>query len=404
MNRFIIICLIIVSTSSFANNPVILLSIDGFSHDYLAQYQPKNILALANKGVMANGLTPVFPSKTFPNHLSIVTGMYPANHGIVHNKFYHRKLKKKYTLGAGKNNPAWLTAKPLWTIAEQQGKKSAVYFWPESETTVDGILPSYLMKYKHSEPNINRINQIVDWLKLPKTERPDFIAGYFSIIDDIGHKFGPNSKEVAKAIAEIDSIVGLLIEKITIETTVTPNIILVSDHGMTPIDKQLIIQRKNLLADFSQLNIVNGQTQLYIYEEDTQLLNDVRSHLMTAPEKQYFQVFDKGNYPKYWHFNANNEVIPDMIINALSPAIFKDSMGYTSSATHGYDVSNNPELKAMFIAQGPDIKKGLTINSFENIHIFSLMETLLELPVSTNVDSDINVLSNIILRDKIKNK
>ncbi|MDO6446941.1 ectonucleotide pyrophosphatase/phosphodiesterase [Colwellia sp. 1_MG-2023] len=401
MNRFIIICLLTLSTNCFANNPLILLSIDGFSHDYLAQYKPKNILSLANKGVMAKGLTPVFPSKTFPNHLSIVTGMYPANHGIVHNSFYHRELKKQYSLGAGKNNSTWLTAKPIWTVAEQQGVKSAIYFWPESETKADGVLPSYYFKYKHSEPNINRINQIVDWLKLPEPQRPGFIAGYFSTIDDAGHKFGPDAKELANAIKEIDSLIGKLIEKITVETKVTPNILLVSDHGMTPIDKQRIILRENLLSNFPQLHVVNGQTQLYIYEDDEKLLNDVRSHLISIPEKQHYQVFKQSDFPKHWHLNDKNAVIPDMIVNALPPTIFKDEIGYTSSATHGYDAINHPELSAIFIAQGPDIKNGLTINAFENIHIYSLMETLLELPVTSHVDSNSTVLSKLILKDKI---
>ena len=151
MNRLLsVIFTFIISSSVYgqtAKSTVILLSIDGFSYDYLATYKPKNILTFGKTGATAK-LLPIYPSKTFPNHLSIVTGVYPVQHGIVHNKFYHRVLKKNYTLGAGKFNSAWLTARPIWTLAEQQGLKTAIYFWPESETKVDGRLPTYYYPYK----------------------------------------------------------------------------------------------------------------------------------------------------------------------------------------------------------------------------------------------------------------
>lgn len=396
MNRFIICLLFFVSLNSYAKNPVILLSIDGFSHNYLAQYKPENLLSLGESGVMAKGLIPVFPSKTFPNHLSLVTGMYPANHGIVHNKFYNRQLGEKYSLGAGKKNPAWLTAKPIWTLAEQQGVKTAVYFWPESETKVDGILPSYYYPYKHDEPNINRVNQIVDWLKLPPKERPQLIVGYYSTIDDAGHRFGPNSTEIAKEIKKIDDLLGILIKKVNIETDVTPNIILVSDHGMTSIDQQKTVPWKSLLSGFSEIKIINGQTQLYIYEQDLNKLNDVRSHVSKISNQYQLDIFNKNNYPKHWHFNIDSAVVPDMVINARPGVIFVDEKSHLGAATHGYDAQDNDDLKAIFIAQGPDLKSNLSVDSFENIHVFSLLETLLGLRPSTTTNSDVKVLSHII--------
>ena len=400
MTRFIICLLGALSINSYAKNPVILLSIDGFAHKYLAQYQPKNLLSFARQGVMADGMNPVFPSKTFPNHLSIVTGMYPINHGIIHNKFYNRKLNQHYTLGAGKNNSAWLTAKPIWTIAEQQGVTSAVYFWPESETAINGILPTYYFPYKHREPNINRINQMVDWLKLPEAQRPNLIVGYFSTIDDAGHRFGPDSKQVGAAIENIDNLIATLRGRISSETKVTPNIIIVSDHGMTSINKQLTVNWKKLLSNFPDVNIINGQTQLYIYEQDKNILNDARSHLSKVSNQYQFEVTDKSNYPEHWHFNINNSVLPDMIINASPGVIFIDEQSHIGAATHGYDALNNNDLSAIFLAQGPDIKENLTIQSFENIHVFSLVETLLGLTPSDKVNSDASVLLNIINRNK----
>jgi predicted AlkP superfamily pyrophosphatase or phosphodiesterase len=403
MKRFILISIVALSFNSFAQNPVVLISIDGFSHQYLKRYQPKSMLALAENGVSAQGLIPTFPSKTFPNHLSIVTGRYPANHGIIHNNFYHRSLQKFYKKGAAKRNPAWLTAKPIWTIAEQQGIKSAIYFWPESEAEIAGVLPSYYFDYKHNEPNINRMNQIVDWLTLPKSKRPGLILGYFSTVDDAGHHYGPNSSQVAQAVKDIDGLIAQLLKKISEKTELTPNIVIVSDHGMVSIDKQKALPWKTLLANFSTVNIVNGQTQLFIYEQDQKVLNDVRSQLSSLPVKQYYQIFEKGAYPAHWHFNTNNAVVPDMVINALPSVTFIDENSDNNPGTHGYDPLEQDDLSGIFIAQGPDIKSGQQITAFENIHVFSLLAKLLGISPSVDVDSQENVLSNVINTDQHRN-
>lgn len=394
MYRYLVLLFICFSSFSFAKNPVVLISIDGFAYDYLNKYQPKNLLALADIGVMAKGMQPVYPSKTFPNHLSIVTGVYPAKHGIVHNKFYHRKLKKDYSLGAGKNDPLWLEGKPIWTLVEEQGLKSAIYFWPESETTVDGVLPSFYFPYKHLTPNAKRVDQIVKWLKLPSDQRPDFIATYFSTIDSIGHKYGRDSTELKKAVDDIDLLVGTLINRIASETSLKPNFIIVSDHGMTAIKKESFIEWEDIFSKFDNINVINGQTQLYIYEKNQKTLNDVRSQLS---KNNHLKVYSNGEFPNHWHFNTTSFVIPDMIIEAIPPATF--SSGYSSSATHGYDSLNKPDLSAIFIAQGPDLKKQFVIEPFENIHVFSLLEQLLQLSPSKNIDSNVNVLSKILLSD-----
>mgnify|MGYP000362636958 CR=1 FL=1 len=185
-------------------------------------------------------------------------------------------------------------------------------------------------------------------------------------------------------------------EKIKQETTVTPNIIIVSDHGMTTINKAQAIKWKSLFVKFPKVKVINGQTQLYIYEENDTTLNDVRSHLSLGLKNKEFEITDKSNYPKHWRFNITNAVVPDMVINARPPVIFIDEKSHIGAATHGYDAKNNAELSAIFIAQGPDIKSNLQINSFESIHVFSLLENLLGLIPSTSVDSNVNLLSSII--------
>jgi predicted AlkP superfamily pyrophosphatase or phosphodiesterase len=187
IRSFSILFAILLSHSVYgkvAKSTVILLSVDGFAFNYLQKYQPKNILAFAKSGVHARLLS-VYPSKTFPNHLSIITGSYPVNHGIIHNSFYHRQLEKKYYLSAGKDNKTWLTAKPFWSVVENNFMKSAVYFWPESQT-IGHTAPSYNIPYNKNTSNKARIDQLIAWLTLPLNQRPNFIASYFSTTDQKG--------------------------------------------------------------------------------------------------------------------------------------------------------------------------------------------------------------------------
>ena len=400
---FYFLCLLITSTACFANKaPVIIISIDGFSHQYLTQYKPKNILALAREGVSSKGLLPVFPSKTFPNHLSIITGSYPAKHGIVHNNFYSPILKKNYHLGAANENSAWLTALPLWAVAEQQGVKSAVYFWPESEVKIPHGQPSFNMHYNKSTPNNNRIDKIITWLQLPKNQRPQFIAGYFSIVDTAGHEYGNNSVEVQHAVHDIDDVIGYLITRLKNEITEPVNLILVSDHGMTPAGDENAIPMNRVIPE--QLStqkgvlVVNGHTQLNIYF-DKNIKNDDRTSIfnqLSNDATAQYQVFQKGHYPNHWHFNQSQAVIPDLIVNAQPPFTFVSKGKHASAGTHGYDPKGNNDLAAIFIASGPNFKQGLIIEPFENVHVFPLITQLLGIKNPENIDGNVDVLSNIL--------
>ena len=151
---------------------VVMISIDGFRHDYIEMYDAKNIAAIAAQGTRAEGLIPVYPAKTFPNHISIVTGQYPSNHGIVDNRFFDTERQQKYQMGDGVKDSTWLTTLPIWNLAEFQGVKAATFFWPESEARINGRTPSYYFNYSKPAPYEQRIDQIVQWLQLPMAARP----------------------------------------------------------------------------------------------------------------------------------------------------------------------------------------------------------------------------------------
>lgn len=416
MIRFLSICFaLLISNAVYgttAKSPVILLSVDGFSFSYLEKYQPKNLLAFAKSGVNTR-LLPVYPSKTFPNHLSIITGTYPVNHGIIHNRFYHPELAQQYSLGAGKKNKTWLTSAPLWSVAEDNGIKSAIYFWPESET-IGHTPPSYNIPYNKSTSNRTRIDQLITWLKLPRNQRPNFIASYFSTIDSAGHHNGFDTPALITAINEFDTLFGYFIERINREISQSVNIILVSDHGMVPIAKEAQISTdlvlNNIKKKFKNIKIIYNDTQLFIYFDKHKVSNKIRKirkirknienilQLNKLMNKKSYNIYTKGSYPLHWHLNSDIGIVPDIIIEAEAPAIFtwKKVLTEFDGATHGFDPKTDPRLQGIFMASGPNITQGRELEPFKNIHVFPLLNALLGLNENSDIDGQLSVLKSII--------
>ncbi len=411
MSRLVIFLLVVIVSGAVygktAKSTVILLSIDGFAYDYLSKYQPKNIIDFAESGAKAK-LLPVYPSKTFPNHLSIITGVYPAKHGILHNKFYHPLLEKKYSLGAGKKNSAWLTAKPFWSFAEENDISTAIYFWPEAEAIGQGSLASFNIPYNRADSEKAHFEQIINWLKMPESQAPQFIMSYFSSVDDAGHKYGPNSAQLKHAVAEIDELFGDFISRLQKEVTTNVNVILLSDHGMMQIDNNINVTTifdEKLIKLFSEKSMVVAQssTQLYVYFDHDKLSDKKQASIFQSLLKKQslsadlYSIYRKGNYPKHWQLHDNLAIIPDLIFEAAAKSSFiNDKYPSDNVATHGYDAKNKQELSAIFLASGPDIIKGRVFNDFENIHIVPLMSQLLGLPQIPHIDGKPSVLAPII--------
>ena len=308
--KIIILVGYFISAISWAKTPLVLLSIDGFAQRYITQYKPKTLMSLIQQGTSAKALLPVYPSKTFPNHLSIVTGRYPINHGIVHNTFYHRELDKVYRLGDGKKDARWLTAKPLWYINEMQGNKSAVYFWPESETAINNTMASYYYPYKHTTANKKRLEQMLAWLRLPESERPNFIAGYFASIDDAGHKYGENSPQLIEAIIQLDNLIADFLQQIKQEFNNQVNVVIVSDHGMTKVDKNQLINWQDNVVD--GVKAINGSTQLYLYSENQSKLQQsivLFKNAQTNAAQDNYRVYQYPDFPKHWHLSRETAAV-----------------------------------------------------------------------------------------------
>src|SRR5262245_2257345 len=159
------------------SNPIlILVSFDGWRWDYTNQLQAPNLRALARRGVHARELIPVTPSLTFPNHYSIVTGLYPPHHGIVANVMRDPSIPDKFTMSAETaRDSRWWGGEPIWVTAERQGRRTAAMFWPGSEAEIRGVRPTFWQKFDGDMPAAARTSRILSYLALPESERPSFL-------------------------------------------------------------------------------------------------------------------------------------------------------------------------------------------------------------------------------------
>jgi len=375
---------------------VLLISIDGYRHDYNALYQPENLTRFAAEGVGAPSLIPSYPSDTFPNHYGIVTGMFPGNHGIVANSFFDPERDALYRLGdaATVTDGAWYGGIPLWSLAERAGMVAASYFWVGSEAEIAGARPSYYERYSDFVPHADRIEQVLEWLSWPVEYRPHFVALYFSSVDTAGHRGGPVSDQVRQAVLALDRDLGTLFAGLeSIEPAV--NVFVVSDHGMVALEPDKVIDI-DARADLGGLRLVNMGSKIFLYGDNGERIRQAYADLK-ANESNY-RVFSAGETPAAWH--AGNPRFGDIIVAADAPyTLVRASTALDFPAgSHGYDPYLYPEARGVFYARGPDLRSATTIPSFGNVHIYPLIAELLGLEAPEDIDGRLEVLEEILDR------
>ena len=378
---------------------VVLVSLDGFRYDYAERYGAKNLLALARRGASAPmGMIPSYPSVTFPNHYAIVTGLYPEHHGIVANNFYEPATKRKYsyTDAASVQDGSWYGGTPLWVLAEQQGMRSACFFWPASEAEIQGKRPSYYVKYDGAIPDETRVEQILAWLKLPPDLRPHFITLYFSEVDYAGHKHAPESPEVGEAVRHVDAMVGKLAAGFS-ELRLPVDLFVVSDHGEAATQGGWI--NLDQFADLSHFEAAGNVVTSLLYPDSEAAAEKAYEELRGASSK--FKVYRRASLPPRLHYNDNPR-IGDPVVVATGPyyirahsALSFGDPSNTDPGQHGYDPEVVPAMKAIFYAAGPNIRSGVVLPPFENIHVYPLIADILGLHVGP-IDGKLSILQGIL--------
>lgn len=365
---------------------VIMVSIDGFRHDYAEKFEATNILSMRESGAWAEAMVPSFPSKTFPNHYSLVTGMYPGTHGIVGNKFYSKAKDAYYSIGEKSVlDGSWYGGTPLWVLAEQNDMRAASYFWVGSEAEIKGVRPSKYEAYDGRVSNASRVNEVLAWLALPKAERPQFITLYFSDVDSRGHSTGPDSDQTGDAVRSIDSNIGVLREGIA-KSGLNVTLIITSDHGMATINEPYFLD-----VDWRGAKTVFSSTNVSVFGSNQEEIDAIKSDI-AAIEK--VKVYSRDEFPETYHFE-NADRSGDLLVTIDPPAVFSTSESI-NGGTHGFDPYVHTDMHTIFYAEGPRIKSNFAIESFENVHVFPLVATILGLPVPEDIDGDLEVLDKIL--------
>jgi alkaline phosphatase D len=375
---------------------VVLVSLDGFRYDYGERYGAKNLLALAQRGASApNGMIPSYPSVTFPNHYTIVTGLYPEHHGIVANTFYDpaRKERYSYTDPKTSGDGSWYGGTPLWALAELQGMRSASFFWPGSEAEIQGKRPSYYLHYDDKFPDEKRVEQVLAWLQLPLEQRPHFISLYYSNVDHAGHAFGPDAPETGEAVRHVDDMMAKLSAGIA-ALGLPVDLIVVADHGMETTQGGWIALDK--WADLSQFE-TSGPLLYAKSETDAE---GAYKSLLGASDA--FKVYRRAKMPKNLHFDSNPRegdpvIVPTGPFNIV--AHLPGNLMVPNRGGHGYDPGTMPSMKAIFYAAGPDIRAGEEVAPFENIHLYPLIAEILGLKIGP-IDGQLSVLQQVLKKPK----
>ena len=380
---------------------VILVSFDGFRWDYPTKAPTPTLRRLMLRGVHARNLVPSFPSKTFPNHYTIVTGLYPGHHGIVANNIFDPPTGRTFTMAkrAEVQDPMWWGGVPIWTLVERAGKASAPLFWPGSEATHDGVMPRLWLPYDENLPAAARIDQVLAWLDLPVAARPVFLSVYFEDTDTAGHEKGPESPEVRDAILRDDGYLGALMNGLARRGIADRvNVVVVSDHGMAPVDDEhVMIADDYFSSDDAFIADINPNLNVFPRpgKDDSvyQALFQANPHL---------KVYRRDEVPERWHFRDHPRVPPILAISDDGWQVLRRATADNIAAgritglrgQHGYD----PQLmtmRAVFVASGPAFQRGVTVAPFESVSIYNVLAKVLGVTPVPN-DGDPSIVRHLL--------
>jgi predicted AlkP superfamily pyrophosphatase or phosphodiesterase len=377
---------------------VILISADGFRYDYAEKYNAAHLLAFADAGVRASSMIPSFPSSTQPNHYAMATGLYPAHHGIVQNIFYDRDRKTYFNSSSKQNteDATWYGGTPLWVLAEQQQMLAANFYWPASSAPIKGTYATYYFQHGNKIPINDRIQFVVDWLRLPADKRPHFITFYFPQVDDAGHKYGPNSQEVANAVHFVDSAVYELTKAVN-TTEIKVNYIFVSDHGMSEPDTQHPLPTPAGL-DTTKFFISGDRMVVELIAKNPA---DIRpTYEALKKDAKDYDVYLRDNIPAHLHRATSDDWhnrIGDILLLPHYPKLFNIYNRALDKGQHGYDPKTVKDVHAIFYAWGPVFRSHTQIEPFPNVDIYPLVTQILGLTNTDKIDGTKELADEVLL-------
>lgn len=404
---------------------LILISLDGFKSEYLDRFDLPNLRRVAARGARGKAMVPVFPTLTFPNHYSLVTGLHPDRHGIVNNRFYDPRRKDwyVYTDARTASDGSWYGGEPIWVTAESQGMVAACYFWPGSEAEIKGVRPTTFNKYTSGISNEARVKAVLEWLQLPVDRRPHMITLYFSELDEASHDGPVESPAVLEAARSLDAAIGMLVTGIdALPVRDQVYLLITSDHGMVETSTAQTVRLESLLdaselADVAQaisgpvasLHINGGATRA------RQLRDRINARLPRGT------AYLRADLPQRFRYSANPRAADLVVVMEESwtlsaPRRTPPSAAPAAAPTpqtakppaperrrperwgmHGWD-NALPSMRALFLISGPGIRAGALIDEVQNVDVYPLMAELLQLRPASAIDGRPGRIRQLIMK------
>jgi predicted AlkP superfamily pyrophosphatase or phosphodiesterase len=339
-------------------------------------------------------LIPVFPTKTFPNHYTIVTGLYPENHGIVSNVIADPEYPRRFTMSApSARESRWWGGEPVWVTAIRQRLRAAAMFWPGSEVAIAGVRPTYWRPFDDGVSNAARVGQVLKWLALPDAKRPSFLTLYFSDVDDAGHSHGPDSPRVLDAARRLDGTLGQLVSGIRkLGLFDRTALVIVSDHGMAQVANDRVIFIDDYV-NLSTVDVVEWTPNLGLRPRSATV-----EHIYRALKDKHpaLAVYQRDDTPPHLHYRRSSRIPPVVAladdgwtITTRGRHRLAAATGLQDRGAHGYD-PRHKSMHGLFVAAGPGVRQGAVVPAFENVHIYNFLCELLGLTPATN-DGDAGI-------------
>ena len=382
--------------SATAPTPTILVSLDGFRADYLERGVTPTIARLGRRGVRAKFMTPSFPSLTFPNHYTLVTGLDPDRHGIVHNTVRDDDIGGTLRMQdrAAVADPRWWGGEPIWLTARRQGVRSATLFWVGSESPIGGAHPEDWLPYDVAFAYPDRVERVLEWLSRPLETRPRFVTLYLELLDKAGHRYGPESPELDAALAEADALVAKLLAGLA-ERRLDANVVIVSDHGMAPVSPQRVIVLDDLFDLDHAIVVTTGEVVTltpragHEAEVEAALLRP-HDHMSCWRKTTLPARFRYGTHPRIPAIVCLTE---DGWVAPMRAELERRRPKFPRGA-HGFD-NHSPTMRALFVADGPAFRDRVVLDRIEARDVYNVLAGALGIEPAPN-DGDRAVAARVL--------
>lgn len=373
---------------------LVVLSMDGFRWDYTDNAETPNLDKFMATGTRAERMIPSFPTKTFPNHYTLATGLYPDHHGIVLNSFYDPENDRYYAIRDrdAVTDGSFYEGEPIWVTAEKQDVKAASLFWVGSEAEIDGVRPSIWKRYQHNMPYEDRIDTIIAWLEKPAELCPHLIMWYFDEPDGIGHDAGPDSRETQQTVQYLDSLIGVFMNKLSqLEIADEINFIITSDHGMGNISEDKVVML-NAYLDSSWIAEIQGGNPNWNILAAEGFDDEIEAALTGVEGLSWWR---SANVPERLNYGSNPRTLDFTLVADSAWSVFYDEKGSYFGGTHGFDNANQ-DMHTILMASGPAFRDDGFVNPVcRNVSLYPLMCEVLGLSPSKN-DGDLREVEQML--------